>query len=164
MTHPPPDVKKTIISNCLLKSPVERLLSSTQTAARSRAAAERVANQSYLAVYESISAHHTVGKKVPAWRCVQNAVFTSSDSWLCLYFFYHVCYLSFLVMLLRRVLNRCLGLVERRKMKMERFFKYFFKNVCCIHLRGCVFAWVCLLVQIQIKIQSSRFKYSKTQD
>lgn len=46
------------MSNCLLKSSVERELSSTQTAARSSAAGERVANQSNLAVYKPISPHH----------------------------------------------------------------------------------------------------------
>lgn len=135
MTHPPPDVKKTIMSNCLLKSPVERLLSSTQTAARSRAAAERVANQSYLAVYEPISAHHTVGKK----KCLLGDVFRMLSSLRVshsfIYIFYRLCYLSFLVIVLGRVLNSSLGLVDNGKI-----FKINVSIVCYIHQRGCVFA------------------------
>lgn len=150
MTHPPPDVKKTIMSNCLLKSPVEQLLSSTQTAARSRAAAERVANQSYLAVYEPISAHHTVGKKkVSAWRMLSSLRVSHSF----IYIFYRLCYLSFLVIVLGRVLNSSLGLVDNGKI-----FKISFLIVCYIHQR------VWLFVQIQITIQDSRFKDSKIQE
>lgn len=61
MTHPPADVRKTIMSKCLLKSSVEQQLRNTWIAARSSAAGDRVANQSYIAVYKPISSYG--GKK-----------------------------------------------------------------------------------------------------